>query len=154
MAMESEMNEREKQRLERRRKGDRRTMAWLFGFIAGVFVLALVTSAYVIGHNLGQDEAPDGTQPAPPIATQPASPPPADPGADLFAGDCGSCHTLAAADTSGAIGPNLDDLQPDQAEVLAAIQNGGAGSGAMPANLLAGTEAQQVAAFVAANAGR
>ena len=147
------MDQQEKQRLDRQRKGDRRTMTWLFGFIAGLFVLALMVSAYVIGFNRGQDDAPEGAQPAQPTATQPASPPPARPGADLFAANCGSCHTLAAADTSGTVGPNLDDLQPDQAAVLAAIENGGAGTGAMPANLLAGAQAQQVAAFVAASAG-
>ena len=144
-------------------KGDRRTMAWLVGFIGGLFVLAVMVSAYVIGFNRGQHDARDEAQPAQstatqstatqPTATQPASPPPAA-GLDLFAANCGSCHTLAAADTSGTLGPNLDDLQPDQAEVLAAIQNGGGGSGAMPANILTGAEAQQVADFVAANAGR
>jgi hypothetical protein len=40
-------------------------------------------------------------------------------------------------------------LKPDAAMVAAAIQNGGAGSGAMPADLLSGTQAEQVAAFVA-----
>lgn len=148
------MNQRERDRLERQRKGDRRFFVWLFGFLAGLFVLGLMAIAYVIGFSRGQDEAPDGAQSAQPIATQPASPPPAGPGADLFAENCGSCHTLAAADTSGTIGPDLDDLRPDEAQVLAAIQNGGSGSGVMPANLLTGAQAEQVAAFVAASAGR
>jgi mono/diheme cytochrome c family protein len=30
-------------------------------------------------------------------------------GAELFKSDCGSCHTLSAAGTSGTIGPNLDN---------------------------------------------
>ena len=35
-------------------------------------------------------------------------------GAKVFASaGCGGCHTLAAADASGEVGPNLDDLQPD-----------------------------------------
>ncbi len=36
-------------------------------------------------------------------------------GAQLFGGaDCGSCHTLAAAGTTGTTGPNLDEfLAPD-----------------------------------------
>lgn len=29
---------------------------------------------------------------------------------------CGSCHTLAAADTTGTIGPNLDQTLPGQSE--------------------------------------
>ena len=36
-------------------------------------------------------------------------------GRELFVQSCGSCHTLEAAGTQGAIGPNLDDLQADQA---------------------------------------
>lgn len=74
-------------------------------------------------------------------------------GKALFSDNCGSCHTLSAADTSGTIGPNLDDLGPDVATVLQAIERGGAGSGAMPANLLSGDDAQTVADFVAKNAG-
>ena len=122
-------------------------MTWLLGCIAGLFVLALVVSAYVIGNNHGRHEERNST-----IATQPVSPPEANPAGDLFVANCGTCHTLAAADTSGTVGPNLDDLQPDQALVLTTIQNG-AGSGAMPANLLTGSDAQQVAAYVAASAG-
>jgi hypothetical protein len=45
-------------------------------------------------------------------------------------------------------------LKPDQATVLAAIQNGGTGSGTMPPNLYTGQQAQQVAAFVSAVAGQ
>ena len=29
---------------------------------------------------------------------------------DLFATNCGTCHTLAAAGTDGVVGPNLDQL--------------------------------------------
>ena len=29
---------------------------------------------------------------------------------ELFANNCGSCHTLAAAGTDGVVGPDLDDL--------------------------------------------
>jgi mono/diheme cytochrome c family protein len=75
------------------------------------------------------------------------------PGAVAFSASCGSCHALAAAGTTATIGPDLDDLQPDAAMVLAAIENGGAGSGAMPAGLLSGGEAQQVADFVAESSG-
>lgn len=72
-------------------------------------------------------------------------------GAELFKQRCGNCHTLAAADTSGQIGPNLDELRPDEARVLAAIEEG---PSAMPPNLLQGAEAEAVARFVAENAGR
>jgi mono/diheme cytochrome c family protein len=74
-------------------------------------------------------------------------------GAQLFSSTCGSCHTLSAAGTSGSIGPNLDELGPNAATVMSAIEKGGAGSGQMPKNLLSGADAQTVADFVAKNAG-
>lgn len=150
-----QIGERERQRQEGRREGDRSTFAWLFGFIAGLLVLALMGSAYVIGFNRGQDDVRE-SEPAQPATTQaqPEEPAPAGPGLDLFVETCGSCHTLAAANTTGTIGPDLDDLTPSEAQVLAAIENGGTGSGAMPAGLLSGAEAQQVAAFVADSAGQ
>lgn len=136
-------------------EGMRTAQAWLLGFVAGAAILAAMAITYVIGFNRGEDEG-GGVVEA--TKTKPAAeePAPAEegPGKDLFAADCGSCHTLAAADTSGTAGPNLDDLGPDEAQVLSAIENGGAGSGAMPPGLLQGEEAQQVAAFVSSSAGQ
>ena len=43
---------------------------------------------------------------------------------------CGACHTLAAAGSSGAVGPNLDESQPDAELVETRVREG---SGAMPA---------------------
>ena len=40
---------------------------------------------------------------------------PSDPG-DLFTQLCGGCHTLAAANTTGTVGPDLDDVLPGQSE--------------------------------------
>jgi mono/diheme cytochrome c family protein len=74
-------------------------------------------------------------------------------GRDLFIERCGSCHTLDAAGTLGEIGPNLGDISVTEADVLRAIMVGGRGSGNMPQNLVTGKDAQDVAAFVAANAG-
>jgi cytochrome c6 len=42
---------------------------------------------------------------------------------------CAICHTLKDAATTGAVGPVLDDLQPDADRVVAALKNG---IGAMP----------------------
>ena len=50
-------------------------------------------------------------------------------GKALFVANCGSCHTLADAGTSGTVGPNLDDLKPNYQAVTAQITNGG---GVMP----------------------
>ena len=128
---------------------------WVAGLAGGLAVLALLVAAYSIGYNRGEDKAGDQGPPAAAKEQAPAerAPAAAGPGKDLFSQNCGSCHTLGAADTSGTVGPNLDDLRPDAATVQAAIENGGTGSGAMPANIVSGSEARQVAAFVAAAAG-
>jgi mono/diheme cytochrome c family protein len=76
-------------------------------------------------------------------------------GRHLFVRNCGTCHTLAAASTAGRIGPNLDQLRPPKALTLDAIEKGRArGQGQMPAELLVGKEAEDVAAFLEAAAGR
>lgn len=72
-------------------------------------------------------------------------------GRDLFIQTCGACHTLDAAGTIGQIGPNLGDIPLTESDVRTAIRIGGRGSGNMPANLLQGKDARDVAAFVAAS---
>lgn len=61
---------------------------------------------------------------------------------DFFATNCGGCHTLSAAGTTGAIGPNLDDVLPGQSAAQisesitdpAAKPTPGFPTGVMPAN--------------------
>ena len=72
-------------------------------------------------------------------------------GKSIFAETCGGCHTLADADATGAVGPNLDDTKPDADFVKTMIDNGG---GAMPAGLLEGEERDAVADYVAGAAGK
>ena len=77
----------------------------------------------------------------------------AEAGADVFASaGCGNCHTLAAANSSGTTGPNLDELQPDAETVAQQVRNGGGGMPAFEGEL---TDEQigNVAAYVAENAG-
>jgi cytochrome c2 len=82
-------------------------------------------------------------------------------GRKLFLGDarCGSCHTLKDAGSRGTVGPNLDDAfaqSKDEGFKTSAIENvvrdqikyPTTGSG-MPANLVKGQEADDVAAYVA-----
>ncbi len=63
---------------------------------------------------------------------------------------CGGCHTLEAAGSSGSIGPNLDESQPDAALVVERVTNG---MGAMPAfeGQLDEQQIQDVAAYVVAS---
>jgi mono/diheme cytochrome c family protein len=76
-------------------------------------------------------------------------------GREVFGVRCATCHTLAAANADGKVGPSLDQLKPPEALVLDAVENGRLrGSGTMPPDLVQGPEAEAVAAFVAAVAGR
>jgi mono/diheme cytochrome c family protein len=83
-------------------------------------------------------------------------------GKELFVNNCGPCHTLAAAGTDGVVGPTLDDIlapggnatfEGSYTRALQAVTCG-AGNGRMPAGILQGENAQEVAAFVGAYAGQ
>jgi hypothetical protein len=86
-------------------------------------------------------------------------------GRELFAEHCAVCHTLAADNAVGKVGPDLDALKPNEATVLNTIANGclqnpsaSAGNncldyGTMPALLAQGEQATDIAKFVAAVAG-
>src|SRR4051794_15854455 len=76
-------------------------------------------------------------------------------GRRLFAKNCAPCHTLHAVNAVGRVGPNLDQLRPPKELVVNAVETGRArGNGQMPAELVTGKDAQDVAAFVSAVAGR
>ena len=74
-------------------------------------------------------------------------------GKDIFLANCGSCHTLADAGTSGKIGPNLDQLKPSLSIVQRQVTNGG---GAMPAfkGQLTAAQITAVAKYVSSVAGK
>jgi mono/diheme cytochrome c family protein len=67
--------------------------------------------------------------------------------------NCGSCHTLADAGTSGNVGPNLDQLKPAESIVQHQVINGG---GAMPAfkGQLTPAQITAVAKYVSSVAGK
>ena len=76
-------------------------------------------------------------------------------GKELFRENCAACHTLDAMHAKGVTGPNLDRLGTlDEQRVLNAIKNGGTGKGLMPAGILEGENARDVAAYVARVAGQ
>jgi mono/diheme cytochrome c family protein len=75
-------------------------------------------------------------------------------GKEIFAAQgCGSCHTLAAAGSSGNIGPNLDEAMPDFDLVVQRVTNG---MGVMPSfkDQLSEQQINDVAAFVSSSAGQ
>ena len=90
-------------------------------------------------------------------------------GKELFVSKCGSCHTLADAGTTGKVGPDLDaafgpsreqgleestvrQVVRDQIHLPSPAQ-GSPGFPVMPANLVTGSDADAVSAYVASVAG-
>jgi mono/diheme cytochrome c family protein len=139
-------------------KGSRRQLA--AGLTAGIVCLAVAAGCGGSGSDTVEQQTRASGTPESPSTGQPLSPAEVH-GRQLFVQNCGSCHTFAAAGTLGQVGPNLGDIAVDEADVLRAIRIGGGPhakgqekgpSGTMPRNLVTGKDAQEVAAFVAANA--
>ncbi len=84
-------------------------------------------------------------------------------GKTVFTAKCGSCHTLADAGTSGTIGPNLDDafvgdrlsgFETSSTEALVRQQIEDPDPfGVMPKDIVTGSDAADVSAYVASVAG-
>jgi mono/diheme cytochrome c family protein len=129
--------------------------------IFGLFACVVAIVVYVAFVNEGSESA----------ATVPVESADQD-AEEMFATNCGTCHTLAAAGTDGVVGPNLDDLlgrsfapptgdaeeanratfEATYLQVLNAVVCGL--EGRMPKGILQGEEAKEVAGFVAAYAGQ
>jgi mono/diheme cytochrome c family protein len=129
-------------------RGTRR--AWLIGAFAVMLAVGLAVPALILINN-GDNHASEGAGGAHLNAN-------ATRGRELFARNCATCHTLGGSNAVGRVGPNLDTLNGgnlQQAFVLDAIQKGRAqGNGQMPAGLLLGQDAKDVAAYVSTVAGR
>jgi mono/diheme cytochrome c family protein len=73
-------------------------------------------------------------------------------GKSIFTANCGACHTLADAGTSGTVGPNLDAAKPSKDLVVDRVTNG---KGQMPSfkDSLSAEQIQAVADYVSSSAG-
>ncbi len=75
-------------------------------------------------------ETVEGSVPTSTTETTETTPTPPAPAGDAAAGkvvfttNCGGCHTLSDAGTTGTVGPNLDEAKPDAALVLDRVTNG------------------------------
>ena len=128
--------------------------------IATSVVLTLVAATVIAacggsGGGLNSSPASDTSNPTN-TSTAKKSPSPADWKAGLQVFDtagCSGCHTLAAANSNGNVGPDLDQLMPSDATVMHQVENGGGG---MPsfASTLTHKEIVAVAKFVSQAAGR
>ncbi len=122
----------------------------VLGVITWIAAGALVVMLFVGPILIAEDE-PVIVDPEPIAAEEEAGGSAAD-GEAVFAETCGGCHTLEAAGTTGAIGPNLDDAGVDAEQVAEIVTNG---SGGMPSfeGDLDSAEIDAVAEFVAASSG-
>lgn len=129
-------------------RGTRR--AWGIGLTVLIVALGLALPIAIVVSN-GENHASEG-QGGVKLSTAQTN------GRELFAHSCSTCHTLAGSNAVGRVGPNLDTLNGGNlkpAFVLDAIEKGRAsGNGQMPAGLLFGNEAKDVADYVATVAGR
>ena len=118
-------------------------------FVSAAAALTLVAIGVGCG-NVGRTEEGEGSASA---------------GRQLFVENCGSCHVLKAAGTQGTIGPNLDDAFAGvlkegweestvrdvvRGQIAYPVVDPPTGEPGMPANLVEGEDADNVAAFVAA----
>lgn len=122
-----------------------------------LLALALSLAVFAVGCGGGEErttepETVEGEAPTAP-AEEEAPEGDAGAGAQLFLDQgCGNCHVMADAETTGTVGPNLDETQPDFQSAFEQIKNGGGG---MPAyeGELSDQEIANIAAYVSESAG-
>jgi len=126
-------------------RGSRRFMT--FVFVVALLGLGVAVPAWVIASVKHRDDAP-AAQISDLTAAEVH-------GQELFGRRCGLCHSLQAANAVARVGPNLDDLSPNEKLVLDAINKGRSnGNGQMPAQIYTGEDAEDVAKFVAKSVGQ
>jgi len=115
--------------------------------------IACVLAAFVVAGCGGEIKVPESDQ----TAHQ---------GAVLFNERCSGCHTFDAANAHGSKpegqlqpgertnGPNFDERKVSRDDALFAIRNGGFSGAIMPANVVTGKEAEEVADFLSKYSGK
>jgi mono/diheme cytochrome c family protein len=128
-----------------------RVLAWVGWGLAALVVALLIAGPGLIGADNGAPVAPASYSGAGKGAAA-GNGGAAGNARALFISNCGSCHTLAAAGTSGAVGPNLDDAKPNAALVREIVTSG---SGSMPSfqGRLDAAQVRALADYVASTAG-
>jgi mono/diheme cytochrome c family protein len=132
----------------------------LFVAVTALFLVAMIAAILVLAREPEEEGGPETT---PTAATQTetqgetqtqetetAAEVEGDPaaGEEVFASaQCGGCHVLSAAGTSGTVGPDLDQAKPEYDAIVTQVTNGGGG---MPAfgGQLSEEQIRNVAAFV------
>ena len=119
-------------------------------------IIAVLFFAAMIGTVVFVAKEPKDSAAAAPTTTAPAGPSAAmvAAGKKVFTtAGCASCHTLKDANATGKVGPDLDQLKPNQARVVKQVTNGGK---IMPPfkGTLSAAQIQAVATYVSSVAGK
>jgi mono/diheme cytochrome c family protein len=101
-------------------RGVDKGLAWASWALAAVLLVMLFAGPGIFAEDKGTKAAVVASPYAKGGTAKSAAPA----GAALFKTNCGSCHTLSAAGTSGSVGPKLDGLALDPAIVQAAMASG------------------------------
>jgi mono/diheme cytochrome c family protein len=141
-------------------RGIDRGLAWITWLVAAALVLMLFIGPRLVAEDdpeaSANEQAPaydsGGGAAADGEADGGADPAAAADGQALFVENCGSCHTLSDAGTSGSVGPSLDGagLSP---EAVTAIVNGGSGSMPSFSGTLDEAQIDAIAAYVSSASG-
>jgi mono/diheme cytochrome c family protein len=130
-------------------RGADRTLELVGWALAVLFVVMMFAGPQVVAEDKPAEKSSEAAGAAP-YASQGASGEgsKAADGEAVFTDNCGSCHTLSAAGTSGTTGPNLDGVSLDTGAIEGIVRDG---RGGMPAfgGDLSDDEIAAVAAFVA-----
>jgi hypothetical protein len=122
--------------------------AFKLGVPLAFLVLGIAVPGLVMA-NRGEAEGGTGSLRSEPLTADEAE------GKRLFRERCSSCHSLAAVNARGVTGPNLDQIgEVTPKRLRNAIRIGGTGEKRMPAGLVDGPEAENVAKYVFKVAGR
>lgn len=109
--------------------------------VAAIFLVVLIP-LWATGKDADTDSAVTAVAPADEAAQT------------IFHENCGPCHTLKKAGTDGVVGPNLDESGAAASPDSVVSFNEQGAEGRMPAGILRGERAEQVAKFVAKYAGQ
>jgi mono/diheme cytochrome c family protein len=125
-------------------RGSRRAATFLF--FVSLLVLGALVPAWVISSEISNDDIPSAQVSG--LTEEEKR------GQKLFGQRCSMCHSLKAANAVAKVGPNLDEMAPNEALTLDAILKGRSqGNGQMPSELYTGQDAEDVAKFVAKSVG-
>lgn len=137
-----------------------RRLGWFVAACVLLTVGMLSAVAFLAKEDEQEHAAVETTTATETTGTEPAGTTPTETGATgsdalgkvVFTANCGSCHSLADAGTSGTVGPDLDQSRPNKELVVDRVTNG---KGVMPPfkGTLSQQEIADVALYVSAVAG-